>query len=134
MHLELMGVALRRGGDLRIQPGNHLLQLGELQRLGTPLLRWVQCLNALEHLADMRCSGGIGKALRNMPLRDRSQPLAQCIDGEHLRVLGQIARDAVSAGRQEATPFPLEMTDGGLIAAPRVIAGRSLQIPVDIRH
>ena len=80
----------------------------------------------------------IGNSLLNHRLRiilaRNTRIPANPLDGKRLCVLSQIACNAVGAGRQEATPLLLEMTDGGLIAAPRVIAGRSLQIPVDIRH
>jgi hypothetical protein len=68
-----------------------------------------------------------------VPLPDRSKALTQRVDGKRLRVVGQVARNAVGARRQEASPLDLEMPNGRLVAAPRVIAGR-FEIAVNIRH
>ena len=58
-----------RGLRFLLQPGNHLLQMLKLQRLGLFFLSRVQRANALEDLAHHRRLGGVGKTLTVVPLR-----------------------------------------------------------------
>uniref|UniRef100_UPI001952CB3E hypothetical protein n=1 Tax=Klebsiella pneumoniae TaxID=573 RepID=UPI001952CB3E len=66
--------------------------------------------------------------MQDVPLCDRSKSLAQRVNGKRLRMVSQVPRDAVSARRQEAAPFDLEMPNRRLVATPRIVARGGLDV------
>ncbi|WP_232448088.1 hypothetical protein [Burkholderia ubonensis] len=122
---------VRRMLDLHIKPCRQFLELHELQRPRTLFGRGMQRRDALEHLAHVRRLGRVRETLRLVPLRERGEPRSKRVDRQGLRVFGEVERDRVGARRQETAPFDLEMTERGLIAAPRVFARGGFGVSVN---
>jgi hypothetical protein len=49
-------------------------------------------------------------------------------------MVGQIARDAVGGGRQEAAPVNLEVSNRGLVTAARIVARGRMDVLVELGH
>ncbi|MNH33054.1 hypothetical protein D3C79_935400 [compost metagenome] len=69
-----------------------------------------------------------------MPLAKGRKALAQCAHGVLSGVVGQVAGYRLGSGRQKAAPLGLEMVDGSLVAAPRVVAGGGADVALDVGH
>lgn len=133
---QLRGTIAARPGCGRsvFQPCRDLAQLSELQGRGAFFDTRMQGLDALEHLAHHRCPGRVGKAVHPVPLRQRRQPVFECVDRQLASVGGEVARHVVGGGRQVAAPFDLEMAGRRGVSALGVGSGGGFQVLPNADH
>jgi len=125
---------LAGGIYLLLQMQIDVLQLIQLQGPGTLLNGRMGRPDAAKDLPHDRGLGGVGEPLINIPASQGGQALPESVDAQGLGVRGQVARDAVGGGRQESSPFNLEVADCGFVAAARVDACRRFQVGADFVH
>ena len=113
----------RGGSQVLLEEGSRLFLLGGMQRTDT-----------LDLLAHGGRFGGIGEALRNVPLGEGGQTLLQRADGVLVRVLGEVAHDAIARRGEKTTPSHFEMFHRRTVAAPGIFPGAGLQVEIRLIH
>ena len=90
--------------------------------------------NAFENLAYQRRFRGVRKPLVGMPAGQCRQSLAQRVDGQCFRVIGQVAGNGIRGGWQQPFPLDLKMADGRSVAAAGVVALGGFDVLVQAVH
>lgn len=90
--------------------------------------------NTFQRALDQICLSWVGKSMVNVSAPDCRETLPERVEGQAVRIVGQIVGDPVGCRGQHAAPLDFEMLDRRRIAPTRVITGRGLYILFDTAH